>query len=1376
MATKAKQLGKAIRALEKIGPHLDRADISEKEILRDFLEMRKVVFAHLAEDIDRTRFVKMIEMAEGRSSMRERADAAKMILGELKEKILDLRSQNGETLREEDFMNDQSRLKHADAQSSEETELQALAEARAAEEKAALETARYTKIEDGLKEGEAEQLAAQVNKDTGRKRAYQEYLEELGVKTDEVTPEIIKNTGAGFIDFLTERNKKDKKARSEGAEKLDTLLDFIEENTSIRERFGVQTDIWKKRIEDDSFDYRLIEPGLVNFEKILHKARANAEPVPVAPKELPVAEELPPLVNATVPEAASSGEKLDVKNAAAAYRMVIDWSKFAIELIEKFKNSNADRIVDDATRLMNAIEKYAPQYHKTFLNYQVELSRAGLHGSRETMDEQRKIHERVLYQLAADVTDIQSNLAEKFQKAGLKAEEYYPPAAAVETAPESKTSKREQEQWAIEASLRQLRIEFNNLLIRDKDFTVLDNGEAAVDKTRAILITLRERLPDFEKIKVEIKRNGETEYTPLKSNPNYEATLKINIEEAGTAAEVLEAVLREYEAENGTSVVSYEAPIEGEIVNTPESEKEEPEIINVETESVDAERQLILARTEYQVLHKQLGAELGYLWELGKDPVKEMRAIEIRVLAHGNDPLQVAEEYGMSKWHGELIAKTMAARRQYYDARRAFGAALANEGKSNEEIFQQIVVAELEALQAKETATWPPEKKKVLQKVFGVYNKIPKTVRVGIVALAATGAAYGGAALTGGFSSSAQAAAFLGGKFAWRWARGLASMGIGIGVGAFTAKKLAAKREKEFTQDVGALRENYLDNLENADRRMLQILQEKANAEKLHALYAVLAAGGAAMIAGGAGKLIEDLASGSFHEATVTNIVRPKPTNIISPKPLDIKFTPGQPIESSAELDEPDLQAYQPPDYLVPKPGIGKPEIPDAGPELREPDLEAYEADGVTPKRPETVAGDAALDEPDLQAYEADGITPKKPEIIEEAGEPDEPDLKAYDAEGKPLPREGVEDVPEKPEQNFFEQATKERDSVWKMAEDQMHKHYGAKFDNLNSAQKTYILDTIKVRLGPEAKDIIPEGYKMDFSKVIGNTEDVEKLIKRAEGLSQETLARIDANNKAITDWLKAHPHEQLTEAKANAAIESRFGRAQSSGPTAEGVDTSTMPFEKEPSYLTTTPEAIPSKTEVPPGGEPSYLTTTPEAAPAAQPETPPGPEPDYLSTTPEGEPSSGTRFKPPRDWGAEPGETPPGEEPDYLTTTPGKVEGPFPMEKLGIEALAQTRIPSPLQKIMLTPWTREFSSIQSVSVKEFLTQTPTPEDLARHPDIENAIRAGEYKVGMRVGPVTKIAKVTMNHVKLHAALDRLNLSDDVQKMDIFSFARRLHG
>jgi hypothetical protein len=127
-----------------------------------------------------------------------------------------------------------------------------------------------------------------------------------------------------------------------------------------------------------------------------------------------------------------------------------------------------------------------------------------------------------------------------------------------------------------------------------------------------------------------------------------------------------------------------------------------------------------------------------------------------------------------------------------------------------------------------------------------------------------------------------------------------------------------------------------------------------------------------------------------------------------------------------------------------------------------------------------------------------------------------------------------------KPEADFIETAQK-GDSIWKMAEDQLVKHYGEKFASLDQARETYIIDAIKDKVAANPKafgladiDKIKVGQKIDFSSIFADKDEIEKIFNQATALKEAALENIEKNNQLLAEWIKEHPGEELTSAKTD--------------------------------------------------------------------------------------------------------------------------------------------------------------------------------------------------------------------------------------------------
>ena len=116
--------------------------------------------------------------------------------------------------------------------------------------------------------------------------------------------------------------------------------------------------------------------------------------------------------------------------------------------------------------------------------------------------------------------------------------------------------------------------------------------------------------------------------------------------------------------------------------------------------------------------------------------------------------------------------------------------------------------------------------------------------------------------------------------------------------------------------------------------------------------------------------------------------------------------------------------------------------------------------------------------------------------------------------------------------------------SVWRAAEDQLEKHFGAAFSNLNEGQQTYIIDALKDKIvadpekygliGITDPDSIPVGAKIDFAELLKDKEGMEGIFGRAGALTQAQVESIEDNNEVLREWVRAHPREQLSSEKIN--------------------------------------------------------------------------------------------------------------------------------------------------------------------------------------------------------------------------------------------------
>jgi len=112
-------------------------------------------------------------------------------------------------------------------------------------------------------------------------------------------------------------------------------------------------------------------------------------------------------------------------------------------------------------------------------------------------------------------------------------------------------------------------------------------------------------------------------------------------------------------------------------------------------------------------------------------------------------------------------------------------------------------------------------------------------------------------------------------------------------------------------------------------------------------------------------------------------------------------------------------------------------------------------------------------------------------------------------------------------------------DSIWKIAAKQLEQRFGDKFNSLNEAQKTYVIDAIKDKVAAHPEkfgltdiDQLKVGQKIDFSSIFEKNEELQKIFEKAGNLTPQQTENILRHNQEILNWVKAHPHEALTNEK----------------------------------------------------------------------------------------------------------------------------------------------------------------------------------------------------------------------------------------------------
>lgn len=111
--------------------------------------------------------------------------------------------------------------------------------------------------------------------------------------------------------------------------------------------------------------------------------------------------------------------------------------------------------------------------------------------------------------------------------------------------------------------------------------------------------------------------------------------------------------------------------------------------------------------------------------------------------------------------------------------------------------------------------------------------------------------------------------------------------------------------------------------------------------------------------------------------------------------------------------------------------------------------------------------------------------------------------------------------------------------SVWKMTEHQLQAHFGERFNGLNAAQKTYLIDYYKDIVAKNPKvfgladiDVVTPGQKINFAPLFTDTANFEKGIGKALKLTFAETQNILSNNKLLREWVLSHPGERLTSAR----------------------------------------------------------------------------------------------------------------------------------------------------------------------------------------------------------------------------------------------------
>jgi hypothetical protein len=121
-------------------------------------------------------------------------------------------------------------------------------------------------------------------------------------------------------------------------------------------------------------------------------------------------------------------------------------------------------------------------------------------------------------------------------------------------------------------------------------------------------------------------------------------------------------------------------------------------------------------------------------------------------------------------------------------------------------------------------------------------------------------------------------------------------------------------------------------------------------------------------------------------------------------------------------------------------------------------------------------------------------------------------------------------------------EVVKKGDTIWDLAERELHDRMGTSFDQLDEARKTYMIDSLKDKIaanpqafGLENADRLEIGDKVDMTSLFEGREAVPLDGLRAEALAldQQAVEGILKNNELLRDWVTTHPHDALTSTVA---------------------------------------------------------------------------------------------------------------------------------------------------------------------------------------------------------------------------------------------------
>ena len=249
--------------------------------------------------------------------------------------------------------------------------------------------------------------------------------------------------------------------------------------------------------------------------------------------------------------------------------------------------------------------------------------------------------------------------------------------------------------------------------------------------------------------------------------------------------------------------------------------------------------------------------------------------------------------------------------------------------------------------------------------------------------------------------------------------------------------------------------------------------------------------------------------------------------------PLDTTEVPAAPLETEEITREPETvePAEAPVEEQAPETEVerGVKEIPPSPVEPREIDVSQVEKMPGGPLSVEDIRRQENVLREWAQSHPGEEITPEKEvEILREAGL--EPIILGEEI-GAASPEEYIETI-------------EKGDSVWSTTEDQLEKHFGNAFTNLDEAKRTYIIDAIKDKIVADPEkyglvgvgdiDNLEAGSKIDFSSVFRDRAEMENIFGKAGVLTEAQIENIERNNQVLREWVREHPEEQLTSEKVD--------------------------------------------------------------------------------------------------------------------------------------------------------------------------------------------------------------------------------------------------